>query len=83
MTKLMEWLSVLLTFLAVYLALVTRQFKSEWTEAWMFQIQIFPIIAVGVFGVRASRFVSYSLLKFFPILLGLLGIHCSLSSFYI
>lgn len=47
----MEWLSVLFSLLAIYLAFVTKQIKSDWTEAHMFHIQISPIIAIGVFGV--------------------------------
>lgn len=54
MTKLMEWLSGLFVLLAIYLALVTKQLKTEWTDAWMLQIQIFPIIAVGAFGVSLT-----------------------------
>lgn len=51
MTKLMEWLSVLAALLAIYLTIVTRQIKSDLLEKWMFEIQIFPIIAIGLFGV--------------------------------
>lgn len=51
MTKLMEWLAVIGALLGIYVSLVTRQIKTDLTEAWMFQIQIAPIIAVGLFGV--------------------------------
>lgn len=55
MTKLMEWLAVLAALLAIYVPLVTRQIKTELTEAWMFEIQIAPIIAVGLFGVSGFQ----------------------------
>lgn len=51
MTKLMEWLAGLAVLLAIYVALVTRQIKTDLTEAWMFEIQIAPIVAVALFGV--------------------------------
>lgn len=51
----MEWLSVLFVLLAIYLALITGQIQSDCIDAWMFQIQIFPIIAIGAFGVSYSH----------------------------
>lgn len=51
----MEWLSAFSALLAIYVSLVTRQIKTDWTEAWMFEIQIAPIVAVGLFGVSESR----------------------------
>lgn len=53
MTKLMEWVTVLIVLLSVYLSIITGQIKSKLFDAWMFQIQIFPIIAVGMFGVSS------------------------------
>lgn len=50
----MEWLSVLTILLAVYLTIVTRQIESDLLEKWMFEIQLFPIIAIGTFGVSKS-----------------------------
>lgn len=47
----MEWLSLAAVLLAVYIPLATQMIKTDWTESWMFEIQIAPIIAVGLFGV--------------------------------
>lgn len=51
MTKLMQWLSVFFILLSIYSALITGQIKSDLINSWMFQIQIFPIVAIGLFGV--------------------------------
>lgn len=51
MTKLLEWLTASSILFAIYVSLVTRQVKNAFTEAWMYEIQIAPIVAVGLFGV--------------------------------
>lgn len=56
MTKLQEWLSVLLVSVAIYVSLITRQIQSELIEPWMFHIQIFPIVAIGLFGVSREYY---------------------------
>lgn len=58
MTKLMEWLTVLVVFLSVYLSIITGQIKSELLDKWMFQIQIFPIVAIGLFGVSIQSIIK-------------------------
>lgn len=55
MTKLLEWLTALSIVFAIYVSLVTRQIKNQFTEAWMYEIQIAPIVAVGLFGVSESQ----------------------------
>lgn len=50
---------MLLALLAVYLSLITGQIRSELVDAWMFQIQIFPIVAVGLFGVSDTAELAY------------------------
>lgn len=54
MTKLIEWITVLIVFLSVYLSIITGQIKSNFFDAWLFQIQILPIIAIGMFGVSIN-----------------------------
>lgn len=66
MTKLMEWLSVLSVLLAIYLSVITRQIKTDLTEAWMFEIQIFPIIAIGLFGVSMVLVMDQSIISILP-----------------
>jgi len=51
MTKLMQWLFCLNIFLGIYLCFITRQIETPFTNKWMFEIQILPIILVGLFGV--------------------------------
>lgn len=61
MTKLGEWLTAFSVLLAIYGSLVTRQITNDWSEAWMFEIQIAPIIAVGLFGVSESQNIFFCL----------------------
>lgn len=54
MTKLMEWLTVLIAFLAVYIYLITGEPKVS--GDLMIHIQFLPIYLIGMFGV--SKFIS-------------------------
>lgn len=85
MTKLMEWVSVLVVFSSFYLSIVTGQIKSELLDHWMFQILIFPFLAVLLFGVSfsfwfqkffcpATRF-KYSFYNFIFLFTDLFGRH--------
>lgn len=51
MTKLMEWITALVLFLSIYIAIVSGQIKLPVSETIMFQIKIFPITAIALFGV--------------------------------
>lgn len=51
MTKLMEWLAAAAAFFAVYLAIVTRQLRSDLLDEYMFEIKLSPVILVVLFGV--------------------------------
>lgn len=51
----MEWLTVLIGLLAVYIALITNQFRLAIIDKWMFEIVISPIIFVGLFGVSSEN----------------------------
>lgn len=53
MTKLMEWLSVVLVFLAVYVYMITGE--PKFPEGVMFHIKFLPIYLVGLFGVSHLR----------------------------
>lgn len=87
----MEWLAVFSALLAIYVSLVTRQIKTDLTEAWMFQIQIAPIIAVGLFGVSKTQnqYLFYDRigntieLTIFFASVDLLSVHCFVSNVYI
>lgn len=90
MTKLMEWVMVLIVLLSVYLSLITGQIKSKLFDPWMFQIQIFPIIAIGMFGVSAIHWHSNQFLvnkifkvSFHCIFAALFSFHHFIPSFYI
>lgn len=50
MTKLMEWLGVLVACLAVYLYLIAGGLNLS--DDLMLHIKLLPIYAVGLFGVR-------------------------------
>lgn len=49
MTKLMEWLGVMIAFLAVYLYLITGE--TNLSNELMLHIKLLPIYLVGLFGV--------------------------------
>lgn len=54
MTKLIEWLSVLFAFVAIYISLITNRFNIGFVDKWMFEILISPIILIGLFGVSRA-----------------------------
>lgn len=52
MTKLMEWLSALIAFLAVYVYLLTGE--SKLPEEMQEHIKFLPIYLIGMFGVSTT-----------------------------
>lgn len=67
MTKLMEWLSALIAFLAVYLYLLTGE--SKLPEEMQLHIKFLPIYLIGMFGVSitAIRCHAFALIDHFII----------------
>lgn len=51
MTKLGEWLIGLAVFLAIYIALLTKQINSRIVDDYYFEIQILPIVLILLLGV--------------------------------
>lgn len=51
----MEWLAAAAAFFAVYLAIVTRQLRSDLLDEYMFEIKLSPVILVVLFGVSQQK----------------------------
>ncbi|XP_058457840.1 dolichol-phosphate mannosyltransferase subunit 3 [Malaya genurostris] len=64
MTKLMEWLSVLLAFFAVYLAIISRQVQHDMLDKYMYEIMLSPLILLVLFGAYSAAVVLYRTFTF-------------------
>ncbi|KAL1399469.1 hypothetical protein pipiens_008183 [Culex pipiens pipiens] len=64
MTKLMEWLAAAAAFFSVYLAIVTRQLRSDLLDEYMFEIKLSPVILVVLFGLYSATVVLYRTFTF-------------------
>ncbi|CAG9566381.1 unnamed protein product [Danaus chrysippus] len=64
MTKLLEWLSILSAFFAVWYSLVGGYVKHKLIEENMKLIMISPIIFIILFGLYAVTVVLYRVLTF-------------------
>lgn len=49
----MQWVFAINLFFAIYAAIVLRQIQSDFFEKFMFEIQILPVILIGLFGVSS------------------------------
>lgn len=59
MTKLMEWVAVLVAFLAVYLYLIAGE--TNLSDDLMLHIKLLPIYLVGLFGVRILSVLTHKI----------------------
>ncbi|XP_031620079.1 dolichol-phosphate mannosyltransferase subunit 3 [Contarinia nasturtii] len=62
MTKLMEWLGVLIGFLAVYVYLLTGE--PKFSEEMMIHIKFLPIYLIGMFGGYSAYTLLYRVFTF-------------------
>lgn len=59
MTKLMKWLCALLTFLAIYVALLHNQTELAFLSDHRFIILISPLVLIAAFGVSCLELHAY------------------------
>lgn len=57
MTKLLEWLCALLTFLAIYVALLHNQAELAFLADHRFSILVSPLVLIAAFGVSCLELV--------------------------
>uniref|UniRef100_A0A6B2E767 Dolichol-phosphate mannosyltransferase subunit 3 n=1 Tax=Phlebotomus kandelakii TaxID=1109342 RepID=A0A6B2E767_9DIPT len=59
MTKLMQWLTGLVAFLAIYIPLVTGTVDIQCLRNFQYEIKILPIVLIGLFGIHSVNTVLY------------------------
>lgn len=64
MTKLLEWVSVLSAFFAVWYSLIGGYVKHPWIEKNMTLILISPVVFVMLFGLYAVTVILYRVFTF-------------------
>ncbi|XP_055852946.1 dolichol-phosphate mannosyltransferase subunit 3 [Episyrphus balteatus] len=64
MTNLMRWLMYIGIFAVPYICIVSGQIRTNTTEKYLFEIQIFPILLILLFGLYATTTVTYRTLTF-------------------
>jgi len=64
MTKLAEWVTCAVLFLAPWLAVVTRQYTSPALESHYISILLLPLLLVALFGVVSVAIIAYRVATF-------------------
>ncbi|XP_058811808.1 dolichol-phosphate mannosyltransferase subunit 3 [Topomyia yanbarensis] len=64
MTKLVEWLMVLLAFFTVYFAIVARKVQHDVLDDYMYEIMLSPLILLALFGAFSAAIVLYRTFTF-------------------